>query len=210
MVTRVALFLSVLILVFGTTLSPSVNAGPPPYAPPQYCAPPPCPTYARPCGPPAPAAICGGLLGACSNVCGVALGCPSAIMSILLAPPPPLPRAPRCCCPRCTAPPPSCRTWVAPPCPPPQRMQKCRTVPQRPYYRPVSYVPLTPAPAPMVCPPEGPCLPPFPAPGRGWTNLSEKPFVLASGSLSAPETAYGKAFADRGAAYGNPAFGRHW
>lgn len=209
MVTRVALFLSILILAIGTTPAPNASAGPPPYAPPPSCAPPPCPTYAPPCGPPAPAAICGGLLGACSNVCGLALGCPSAIMKILLAPPPPLPRAPRCCCPRCTAPPMYCRSWVPPPCPPPQRIQKCRTAPPRPY-RPMSYVPTGPTPAPMVCPPEGPCMPAFPALGRSWTNLSEKPFVMAAGALSAPESASGMAFADRSAAGGNPTLGRHW
>jgi len=129
--------------------------GPPVPTAPQYqCAPPVCGVPA--CGP-RPFGLCSGVLGICSRVCGTVLGCPAALASAILDPPPPVfPRrrgfcsppgcAPALVCapPVCMPPPvkpitkvkPQAAVAVAPPpvacapAPVPFRMARC--VPRRP------------------------------------------------------------------------------
>ena len=109
----VAIFAFLTTLLFSISIIPGIAGGPPTEVAP-VCAP-----IQQPCGPPAcgalgpqnPCAICGALLGACTNICGAVIGIPSAIMAGILAP------APRR---------PSCRpSFCAPPCPPPCAPPTC-------------------------------------------------------------------------------------
>ncbi len=109
--------LSIGILFFSI---PDTTAGGPPVPPaPVYqCAPPVC--AAPPCGPRPIGGLCSGVLGICSRVCGTVLGCPAALASAILDPPPPVfPRRRAFCAPPACVPAPVC----APPVymPPPAR-----------------------------------------------------------------------------------------
>jgi len=181
MVKRVATFLFCLsILVVTAFVSYTTAGGPPVCAPEPYaCAPQPC--APQPCAPSSPFAFCGGILGACTSICGTCIGIPAAVMGAILSPPRP---TPACAPPAC--PPPSCAPQMcAPPMPytcGPPPITKCKP----------SYAP--PACGPTSCPPAGrmplmmplpraeytPSLPPV---GGMAAQLLEMPFRLVSGVL---------------------------
>ncbi len=197
MVIRVVLCLSFLILALGSPCtSEAFPAGPSCYPQPS-CAPAPCPPMRAPCGPPAPPlAFCAGILGSCSSICGAALGCPAAIMRILLAPPPRRCRPPRCAS-WCGPPQPMyAPSYAAPPPIAPRRIAKCPPGAAGAVHPPVSYGP--PRTAAPICTPQAPCgrmgCPLF---RQGSLNQDEMPvFTLASGSLAAPPRAFGPVYAD--------------
>jgi hypothetical protein len=189
MVLRVATVIFCLVcLLFTTIVSQGMAGGPPACGPQPYscspapCAPPPCPPPT--CGPPSPFGLCGGILGACTSICGACIGIPAAVMSAILAPPPPRPLCgPRPCPPPMCAPP----VCAPPTCGPPvnwgyapTRITKCKprasAQSYTPYYAPVGgRVPL------MLQSPRasfGPTVPPVAA-------LLDMPFQLVSGVLSA-------------------------
>lgn len=209
MVVRVALVLSCLALCLCMAPADKGIAGPPAAYPPAYGAPPcgpPIPTCgpAR-FGPPNPLTACGAILNSCTNVCGVCLTLPSALMAGLLAPPPCRPR----CGPRRFG---WRRGWAGPPVypayappPPPVRpITKCRPA-AAPVCPPVPYV----APRPMACRPfarprcGGPAVP-------GCFALCSQilaiPARLVSGALFS-EPPFAAPFAD--AALGST-FGQYW
>jgi hypothetical protein len=99
---------------------PQANCAPAP-AP---CGPPPCapPT----CGPPSPFALCGGILSACTSICGACIGIPAAIMGGILAPP----RMPARSCAPPPCPPPMCGPppMMCAPAPVPPPITKCKPV----------------------------------------------------------------------------------
>ncbi len=132
MVTRVATILVCLGLCLCTAMIALCDASGPGAYPGSYCAPapPPCgpPPCAPPtCGPPSPFALCGGILSACTGICGTIIGIPAAIMGGILAPP----RMPaRSCAPPMCAPP-ACPPQMCPPpmcgpAPCPQPITKCK------------------------------------------------------------------------------------
>ncbi len=129
MVIRVALLVFCLLaLPFPSMISVgTASDGPWAYSgacgPTPSCAPPSCPPPS--CGPGLLSpGLCGQIIGICTSICGAAIGCPSAIMQCILAPPPPPRfRRPQCgpamCPPPCAPPvcgPPPC---AAPMCGPP-------------------------------------------------------------------------------------------
>lgn len=96
MVTRVALFFSILILFLSTAVISNSTAAPccaPPVPVQAYSYPAPAcgpaiyPPPWRGCGRRSPLTACARALGACSRVCGACLSIPGAIMRGLLAPP---------------------------------------------------------------------------------------------------------------------------
>ncbi|MFH0960414.1 MAG: hypothetical protein V1897_17105 [Pseudomonadota bacterium] len=135
----VAIFAFLTTLFFTFSIVPGIAGGPPMEVAP-YCAPAPCaPPTCGPMGPPSPFGICGALLGACTNICGAAIGIPSAIMAGILAPAPKLPifRRNFCAPPPCAPPvcqPPVCGPPVCGPAPcVPAGITKCK--PPRSYIR---------------------------------------------------------------------------
>jgi len=219
MVVRVATVVLCLFCVLFTMIvsqgmasGPSI-CGPEPYScPPAPCAPPSCAPPS--CGPPSPFALCGGILGACTSICGACIGIPAAVMSAILAPPRPRPACapppcppPMCAPPAC--PPPSC----GPPmyggyggysCPP-ARITKCKPVSCAPTYAPYppagGRVPLM-----MQMPKAGytPVVPPMGI----MSQALEMPFRLISGVLSTPfdPSHYGPFAGESNV----PTFGGYW
>jgi hypothetical protein len=198
MVIRVVLSLSFLILTLSVICISDATAMGPSCYPPQTYAQAPCPTYRAPCGgPPPPLALCSGILAACSSICGACLGCPAAIMRIILAPPP-APCRPRRCGPMWMPPPPMyTQTFAAPPPPAPRRIAKCAPATTRLSYPPVSYA-APPQPPVPVCTPQAPC-------GRwgcpllrqGSLDGDDMPeFRLASGFLVPTPRVFSSAYAD--------------
>jgi hypothetical protein len=195
MVLRVATIAFCLFCLLFTTIASQGMAGgpsacgPEPYscAPAPY-APPPCPPPS--CGPPNPFALCGGILGMCTNICGAAIGIPAAVMSAILAPPPPRPICgPRSCPPPMCAPPPCPPPTCGPPmCAPyasaPTRITKCKPASYAPAYAP--YYPRTGGPVPLMMQmPRADYAPPVPSYGI-FSQALEIPFQLISGVLSTP------------------------
>jgi hypothetical protein len=214
MVLRVAtIVLCLVCLLFTMMVSQGMaggypGCGPTPYScPPAPCAPPSCspPT----CGPSSsPFGLCGGILGACTSICGACIGIPAAVMSAILAPPPPRPYSPpRACPPPMCAPPPSC----APPmcggyaCPP-SRITKCKPVSYAPTYAPYYAPPGGRVPLMMQMPRSdySPSVPP----ASIFSHAFEIPFRLISGVLNTPfgSSSYGP-FAGESKA---PTFGGYW
>jgi len=212
MVLRVATIVFCLVcLLFTTIVSLGIAGGPPVCGPQPYsylpapCAPPSCPPPT--CGPPSPFALCGGILGACTSICGACIGIPAAVMKAILAPPPP---RPFCGPPPC--PPPMCAPPACPPpsCGPPMnwgchptRITKCKpgsaARSYAPYYGPVGgRVSL------MMQSPRASFAPTVPSVGV----LLEMPFQLISGVLSTPfaSSLYGP-FAGESK---SPTFGGYW
>lgn len=156
--------LSIGILFFST--HDTTAGGPPvPPAPAYQCAPPMC---APPAYGPRPFGLCSGVLGICSRICGTVLGCPAALASAILDPPPPVfPRrrafyAPRMCAP-------------APVCPPPVYMP--------PAVKPVTKV--KPRAAISVAPPPVACAPAPPVPFRMAACAPRRPILGCAGLCAA-------------------------
>ena len=211
MVARVAILLVCLALPFNTGINSTASAGGPPQCTPSYaCAPPPC----GPAGIPSPFALCGGVLGICSSICGAVVGCPSVLAQCLLAPPPAYYGPPPCALRYC--PPPVC----APP-PAPQAIRKCKPSASASSCQPMAYEPVTAPYPPAPCPPpptsvagSSPitCGPGLAVPEPGClalcASLCEMPFRLCSGVLSAPPRGCGPY---SGAVWaGNTTFGGYW
>lgn len=212
MVVRVALVLFFLALCLCMAPADKGTAGPPAACPPTAYGPPACGPAMPPCGPPRfgppnPLTACGAMLNSCTNVCGICLTLPSALMRGLLAPP-------RCgpgpfgwrrggyaapvAYPAYAPPPP----YAAPPAP--RRISKCRPAAPAPVCQP-AYMP----PAPVACRPmAGPRCGPPPMPGcfALCTQLLAIPARLVSGALFS-EPPYATPFAD--GALGST-FGQYW
>jgi hypothetical protein len=207
MVIKVALLLFCLLL---TALAPAVHPGTAgnaalaysaPYSPPPSCAPPPCPPPS--CGPPScgpgfggPGAICGGILGACTNICGTLIGIPAAVMQGILAPPPPPRYRPPSGCGPTMCPPPMC----GPPQCAPRPITKCKPVSYGPNPMPYGYAPAAAGPAPFIVPASSPPVSSFymgpPVEQSGLSNMVSQmvqiPFRLVSGTLTAPGSPWGR------------------
>jgi hypothetical protein len=132
MVIRVAAILVCLGLCLCAAMVSVCNAGGPAAYPEAYCAPAPCgpPPCAPPACGPSPFSFCGGILSACTGVCGAVIGIPAAIMGGILAPP----RMPvnNCAPPMCGPPP--CPPQMCGPAPCPQPITKCKPVACGPGY----------------------------------------------------------------------------
>lgn len=112
--------------------------GPPVQMAPAYQCPPPMCGVPQ-CGP-RPFRLCSGVLRLCSRVCGTVLGCPAALASAILDPPPPVfPRRRQFCGPPVCAP--------APVCAPPV----CMPPPVRPITKVRPQAAVAVAPAPVAC-----------------------------------------------------------
>ncbi len=211
MALRFVAVLLILPLLLITVFSSVGMAGGPPMVTPPVCAPPLCapPSCAPPsCGPTGgPFALFGGILNACTNVCGAVIGIPSAIMGGLLAPPPPKRCAPPVCVPMVCAPPACAPPVCMPPtCAPPVCMPtpitKCKPGPRalysmkpavryqaEPYYAPASY-------APMVNHPAQSSYSSVPGQFAYVHHLLDAPFKLVSGTLTGSGL-YNMSFATR-------------
>jgi len=194
MVARVAILLVCLALLVITGLNPAVTAGGPPECPPYACGPAPYQCGPSPFGPgiPNPLALCSGVLGICTSICGAVVGCPSILAQCLLAPPPAY-FGPPSCGPR-YCPPPVC----APP-PAPQGIRKCKPSASTSTCQPIAYEPVTAPCPPTPCPPSPTSVacaaPPACGPGPALpepgclalcASVCEMPFRLCSGVLSVP------------------------
>ncbi len=141
MVIRVSALIACLCIGILFISSYDTTAGGPPIPPaPAYqCAPPVC---GVPASGPRPFALCSGVLQLCSRVCGTVLGCPAALASAILDPPPPVfPRRRAFCAPPMCAP--------APVCAPPVYMPP----PARPITKVKPRAAITVAPPPVACAP---------------------------------------------------------
>jgi hypothetical protein len=217
MVVRVALFLSLVLLLLGTSMNSQTVAGGPPACPQPTCAPAPAPyypCYPAPCvrrWPVRPFGLCGACVRVCARTLGACLNIPSIIMRGLLAPP----RR------RCGMPPPVFSCGPAPrPCAPvyqsacpapPRRISKCKPyAAARPSSGKVNfrYAARVTAPAPPYRPaafrPD--YAPQVPGCVRLALGLMEAPFQLVSGSLNSA----GAPYADKSVAHKKPLFGRCW
>lgn len=215
MVLRVALVLTLLVFPAGALTVASVDAGGPPVCGPQGCPPPAYYPQAVACPPPScgprPFLPLGGLVGACTNICGTILGCPAALMQGLLSPPR------KRCAPAVgpCMPPPQCMPM---PYYPTRTIQKCKPAAWRPPAPPQAYMPPPmpqPIPRAMSCGPVA-CAPPScGAPSLPCVGFCAKllsiPFQLCGGLLS-PRSCGGPVglFSDGSAAGATPTFGCYW
>jgi len=220
MVVRVALFLSLVVLLLGTAGNSQVIAGGPPACPqPSYCPTPYYSCYPGPCvrpWPVRPLGLCGGCIRGCARTLGACLNIPSLIMRGLLAPPwrrcgfrRPL----RSFVPVCGPAPPVCPPYQYN-CQPPRRISKCRPMAAGPSYRQMSYRYTARIEAPM---PPQPIVtrqhyaPQVPGCVRLALGLMEAPFRLVSGSLDSPVGQWSASpYADKSVAHKRPLFGSCW
>lgn len=199
----VAIFAFFTTLLFSVSIVSGVAGGPPmevaPFCAPAPCAPPTCaPPTCGPTGPPSPFGICGALLGACTNICGAAIGIPSAIMAGILAPAPRLPIFRRNLCAPPVCQPPVCGPAI--PCGPPvcgpapcipTGISKCKP-PRQSYMRQgaVSNPSLSAYPMMMAMPAVAPYYPKTDLPGglKIVASIMEVPLNLVSGSLTSTDS----------------------
>lgn len=188
----VAIFAFLTTLFLSVSIVSGVAGGPPEQIAP-YCAPAPCaPPTCGPMGPPSPFGICGALLGVCTNICGAAIGIPSAIMAGILAPAPKI-RLRRNFCAPPVCQPPVCGPVV--PCGPPvcgpspcipTGISKCKP-PRQSYMRhgAVSNPSLSSYPMMMAMPAAAPYDPKADLPGglKIVASIMEVPLNLVSGRL---------------------------
>ncbi len=219
MVTRVATVTLCLTALVCAALATGAVAGGPPACAPNYCPPPtyapaPCGPPAPRCGPPRPFPICGALLGGCANICGLAFRIPAMIMGGLLAPPPPLPPLFGGCGPAPSCAPPACAPPVCAPAPSPpfRRISKCKQYSANKPVRTRAYA-VAPVQRVYPAPPSG-FSPMFRADDTAMTfcsAMTERPFVLASGSLQAPWSSDAtRTLAEKPADTNVTSFGRYW
>jgi hypothetical protein len=242
MVIRVALLLFCLLALPLPWMISATTAGNAPWADSGACGPAPC--MPQPCPPPSCGSgqspfppLCAGILGVCSSICGTIIGCPSALMSCILAPP--LPPSsfmrPRQCGP-VGCPPPACGPMACPPptCAPPQcgpapapcwqppapcmqpQITKCKPIASAPGMAGSYNWYAQPGPMPMMMyPPQAYPAGPMPGFQGGLSDmlgtLFQLPFSMVSGSLNAPGMPTSPSlFAARGGAPSETTFGNYW